>query len=82
MGEYVYKGFKVHYDIKKSKLENGLYRANAYVVCYIHPEGPDLTQKFQTEAPTKTNVRHEIKKNINKYIDFEWEQFLKMKGAI
>lgn len=75
MTEYVHKGFKISYAIKP--LENGLYQAHGYVVCQVDEDGgPSLTQKFRTEYPTKHGVEKEIKKIIEKYIDFEWKEFL------
>lgn len=80
MAEYIYKGFKVHYDIEKTEITGGLFQAQGYVICDSDTDGPTLTQKFQTESSLKSDVEHEIKKIINHYIDFEWKQYLKMRG--
>lgn len=80
MAEYIYKGFKVHYEIEKIKVAGGLFQAQGYVICDSDTDGPTLTQKFQTESSLKADAESEIKKIINRYIDFEWEQYLKMHG--
>ena len=77
MAEYIYKGLTVHYNIRKMNIN--LYQATGAV---IYPENDKKNaQKFQTEAPTKSGVQHEIKKIINDYIDFEWKGFIEMQDA-
>lgn len=78
MAEYAYKGFKIYYEVTPSKTVQGLYQATGYVMCSVHEQAPTLSQKFQTEYPTKIGVRKEIKKLIETYIDFEWKEFLEM----
>ncbi len=82
MTEYIYKGFKVHYLIKQDKKEPSSYNAKGSVICYIKGDGPTLSQKFQTEGPSKNFVQNEIKKMINSYIEFEWKQYIEMQGNI
>lgn len=80
MTEYIYKGFQIHYIMKHLKKQNDSYRATGSVFCYINGNGPALTQKFQTEGSSKDYVENEIKKIINNYIDFEWDQFVEAKA--
>jgi hypothetical protein len=77
--EYIYKGFKVHFAIKQNTKTHS-FCATGSVVCHTEGLGPDLTQKFQTEGPSKTYVQQELKKIINDYIEFEWKQFIEMQG--
>jgi hypothetical protein len=78
MAEYIYKGFKIFYDINPQKTEDDLYQASGYVLCNIDKAAPSPTQKFRTEYPTQQGVKIQIKKIIEEYIDFEWEEFLEM----
>ncbi|MGQ3888714.1 hypothetical protein ACQUW5_06730 [Legionella sp. CNM-1927-20] len=77
MPEYIYKGFKVVYNIDTDESNNKLYKADGYVQCLLdknnHPP-----QKFHTEYSTLAGVQEEIKKMLEDYIDFEWNEFNKM----
>jgi hypothetical protein len=80
MIEYNYKRFKIHYDITADKTKKDLYAADGYV---SDPYGRNkaLTEKrFHTEYVTKAGVKDEIKKLIENYIDFEWQEFYEIHG--
>lgn len=80
MADYIYKGFKVHYNIKNSLQSDAttLYTAEGSAT---RDDGTQLIpQTFQTESATKIGVRNEIKKLIEKTIDLEWKEFLDMRG--
>ena len=80
MIDYVYRGFKIQYNIDAFKQEMGLYKANGFVA------GPDdkkqttatAVKKFHTESPSMADAESQIKKLIEEYIDFEWSAFKKM----
>lgn len=74
MTEYIYKRFKVYYEIVPFA-ENTEYRAKAYVINYMDKNGPSLTEKFQTSSPCHDEAQREIKKLIERYIDFEYQQY-------
>lgn len=78
MSEYTYKGFKVFYSIVPVKSESKLYRADGYVKCFLDNKEPVVSRKFHTEYPTQTGVKNEIKKMLEEYIDFEWQEFYEM----
>lgn len=75
MSEYLYKDFKVIYHIKAIKgSHNKLYQADGHVVCYNNGcKRPSLSKKFHTEYPTRSGAQYEIKKQLEDYIDFEWQ---------
>lgn len=78
MAEYLYKGFNIHFAVKK--IENGLYQANGYVACYMNGDTPSLSKKFCTEDASKLAAETDIKTLIEKYIDFEWDAYLESDG--
>lgn len=79
MPEYVYKGFKIHYEIKSvQQSDENLYEAYGYVVNDMEGHALLSSQKFHTVFPTKVGVQHQIKKIIEDYIDFEWREFLEL----
>lgn len=80
MIEYNYKNFKIFYNIELDKTQNNLYIADGYVTCSIDKKKSILPRKFHTEYTTKTGVQNEIKKLIEHYIDFEWQEFYEMHG--
>jgi len=77
MTEYVYKGFKVYYEVALVE-ESNSYGACGHVVSFLDKDGLCLTEKFQTVSTKKDEAQREIKKLIEDYIDFEYEQFLKI----
>ncbi|KTD15983.1 Uncharacterised protein [Legionella lansingensis] len=77
MTQYVYKGFKVTYNVISSSEDPKLYKADGYVVRST-ARGGSPPQKFHTEYPTKKGAQNEIKKLLEDYIDFEWEEFYEM----
>lgn len=82
MPEYIYKGFKVSYDIKQND-NNKLYQAEGSVICCTNKKKQAaVTQKFQTEHSSKAGVQQEIKKIIHDYIDFEWKEFFEMQDEL
>ncbi|ARG96785.1 hypothetical protein [Legionella micdadei] len=75
MPEYSYRGFIISYKINVSK--DNLYKADGKVV----KQGKDasgIAQKFHTESLTESGAKKEIKKLIENYVDFEWEEFHSM----
>lgn len=77
--EYVYKGFKVSYNIELDKTSGHLFKANGYAECLVGKEqSTQPPRKFHTEYSTLVGVQTQIKKLVEDYIDFEWEEFKKM----
>lgn len=79
MKEYSYKGFKVVYNVQKAKSSTNLYSANGRAVCSLTGGEPTLLNKFHTEHPTRVGAENEIKKLLENYIDFEWQEFYALK---
>ncbi len=73
--EYLYKGFRLVYTIQKTKSSTNLYKANGHAICSLTQEERVLLNKFHTEHPTKSGAENEIKKLLENYIDFEWQEF-------
>lgn len=80
MKEYTYRGFKINYDIKPEKNYINLYKAYGYVECLRNKKANNPKINFTTEFPTLDGAQEEIKKIIKDYIDFEWDQFYKIKS--
>ncbi len=78
MPNYVYKGFKIHYEIPHDKTINNLYEAYGYFLTNKHDK-PAMLPRFHTIDASKVEVRHQIKKIIEDYIDFEWGKYVEMK---
>jgi len=78
MTEYVYRGFKVSYNVEAIKNSGQLYRADAYALCIMDNKKTVLPKKFHTEYSSLTGVQAEIKKMVEDYIDFEWKEYEKM----
>ncbi|MDI9819031.1 MULTISPECIES: hypothetical protein [unclassified Legionella] len=53
-----------------------LYKADGSVVA--RESKHSSLQKFHTEHPTKEGAKNEIKKLLEDYIDFEWQEFYEM----
>ncbi len=79
MPKYIYREFKVFYEITPRKNSHGLYKASGYTKCLINMNKKNQVIDFSTEFHTISGAKQEIKKIIEHYIDFEWEQFYKTK---
>ncbi|KTC85988.1 MULTISPECIES: hypothetical protein [Legionella] len=75
MPEYSYRGFQISYEINSSK--NRLYKADGKVIKQ-GKEQSSAPQKFHTEHFSEKGAKIEIKKLIENYVDFEWEEFHEM----
>lgn len=80
MTEYDYKNFKIHYNIQEDKTKNNLYVAEGYISNPQDNNNSCISRKFHTEYTTKAGVKNEIKKLIENYIDFEWQEFYEIHG--
>ena len=80
MKEYTYRGFKINYEIKPEKNCINLFKAYGYVECLRNKKSNNPIIDFTTEFPTKNGAQEEIKKIIKEYIDFQWNQFNKIKN--
>ncbi|WP_298625251.1 hypothetical protein [uncultured Legionella sp.] len=67
MYEYRYKNFLINYEINFSD-ELKVYLATG------EAKYSDCTQEFSTLDYSLKGVKKEIKKLIEQYVDFEWEQ--------
>lgn len=75
MPRYTYKGFTIYYDIMPT--DNNLYQAEGYV-CFSKENNQETSKKFHTEHSDEQEIESEIKRLLENYIDFEWNEFLKM----
>ncbi|MCL9683631.1 hypothetical protein [Legionella maioricensis] len=82
MPQYIYREFTVFYEITDQKNAHGLYNASGSVMCLINMNKKNQIVDFSTEFSTISGVKKGIKKIIEEYIDFEWEQFSKTKDAL
>ena len=82
MKEYIYRGFKINYDIKPENTYLNLYKAYGYAECLKNKEPKNRKINFATEFPTFNGAQEEIKKIIKEYIDFKWDQFYKIRNEL
>lgn len=80
MTEYNYKDFKISFNVELDKRKNNLYIADGYI-CPLNDTNPSLHRKFHTEHSNKAAAKTEIKKLIENYIDFEWQEFYEIHGG-
>jgi hypothetical protein len=80
MTEYDYKKFKIHYNIQSDKTKKNLYAADGYISNPLDSNCSCTARKFHTEYGTKSGVKNEIKKLIENYIDFEWQEYFEIHG--
>ncbi|KTC88138.1 MULTISPECIES: hypothetical protein [Legionella] len=80
MIEYNYKNFKIYYDIELDKKSTKLYTADGYIFTSVDKKNPVLARRFHTEHTSKRGVTTAIKRLIENYIDFEWEEFYEVHG--
>lgn len=80
MAEYSYKNFKIHYDIQLDKTKKNLYAADGYISNLRDKKCSCTARKFHTEFTTKSGVRDSIKKLMENYIDFEWQEYYEIHG--
>ena len=77
--EYIYKGFKISYQILTSELEKNTYRADGSLNYLLTVPKSFTPKKFHTEYNTHAGAEHEIKKLLENYVDFELKSFYDMK---
>ncbi|HAF88144.1 MAG: hypothetical protein CMF38_01295 [Legionellaceae bacterium] len=79
MNDYIYRGFKVQYNIHTLKKDLGLYKADGVIAGLAnHANASSAIKKFHTESSTIQEAEVQIKKLVEDYIDFEWTEFNKM----
>lgn len=77
---YNYKNFQIYYHIELDKRSTRLYTADGYIVNSLDKKNPMLARRFHTEHSSKRGAVTEIKRLIENYIDFEWEEFYEVHG--
>jgi len=80
MIEYIYKGFKISYNVTPTNLEKKTFNANGSAT-YLLNAPKFAQQKFHTEDNTQDGAEHEIKKLLENYVNFELKNFYDMKKA-
>lgn len=78
MPEYTYRECRVCYKIEPSQNPPDLYIASGYTEALNKVKSTHEKINFSTEHSTLGGARKEIKKIIEKYIDFEWDQLCKI----
>ncbi|KTD19816.1 hypothetical protein [Legionella londiniensis] len=80
MTEYIYKGFKISYNVESLELAGGgnLYKADGSVTYLLHKPKSFAPVKFHTEYESYSGAEHEIKKMLENYIDFELQSYYEM----
>ena len=79
MIEYIYKGFKISYQIHATPLDHNIYKADGSVAYLLNIPKSFSPKKFHTEFSTHLGAEHEIKKLLENYVDFELKNFYTMK---
>lgn len=73
MTEYEYKGFKLCYQIEPHQRDKKLFGSFGYIVNTNAQEA--ILAKFHTDFNTKEGVLTEIRRLMEEYVDFEWNQY-------
>ncbi|MBA2655395.1 MAG: hypothetical protein H0U70_00215 [Tatlockia sp.] len=81
MPEYSYKNFKIHYKIHQDKTKKNLYAADGYISSLTDNKNSCAPRKFHTEYTTRAGVQNEIKRLMENYIDFEWQEYYEIHGG-
>ena len=77
--EYIYKGFKISYDVMPSGVEQQTFKADGSLTYLLNMPKTFPPQKFHTEYSSFAGAEHEIKKLLENYVDFELKNFYDMK---
>lgn len=80
MKEYLYKGFKISYQIIVSDPEKNRFKAHGYVTYLPHGHHALPQAKFHTESDSAEHAERAIKKLLEHYINFERKNFHQMQN--
>lgn len=75
MIEYIYRGFKISYNVIADATQQNFYQAGGSAVYLMNSPKNLLPQKFHTEYNTYAGAEYEIKKLLENYVDFELKNF-------
>lgn len=78
MIEYIYKGFKISYNIVPAEIEKNTYKADGTAIYLFNKLTSCTPKKFHTEYVTRAGTEHEIKRLLENYVDFELKNFYDM----
>lgn len=76
MTEYIYKGFKISYQIETTEQEQ--YKADGKVIFLQEHSKCILPTRFHTVLDSYQGAETEIKKLLENYVDFELKNFYAM----
>ena len=78
MSHYQYKGFNLLYKTNLCT-ETNYYKAHGWVKL-IKNDKTTVTQEFRTQSVSLINATEEIKHLMERYIDFECQQYERLKS--
>jgi len=78
--EYIYRGFKISYNIEQEKQEETLYTATGHVTYLLSVPKSFIPANFHTEYDTHAGAEHEIRILLENYINFELKNFYDRKN--
>ena len=81
MPEYFYREFRVCYEIRAKHNSHVFFEASGYVQSLTNIGTTNQLINFSTEFATAEGAIREIKKIMEDYIDFEWEQFYRIQDS-
>lgn len=79
---YFYQGFEIEYSIEQPQESTKMCCSKGVILRNPGWSTSSSFQQFQTEASTIMEAELEIKRLINKYIDFEWNKYLEFQGNL
>lgn len=78
MSHYQYRGFNLRYKTNLCT-ETNFYEAHGWAKL-IKNNKTAVTQKFSTQSASLINATQEIKQLMERYIDFQWQQYERLKS--
>lgn len=75
MIEYIYKGFKLSYQIVAPEHEKKAYKANGSLTYLLNIPDSFLPKKFYNEHTTHSDAEHEIKQLLENHVNLELKKF-------
>ena len=76
MPQYIYKSFEIVYEVQQ--LNANEYEGRGTLSYKNERASPLLPQQFRTICQTAAGAEKKIKKLMEDYIDFEWDEFIEM----
>ncbi len=75
MIEYIYKGFKISYNISSKNTENHAFQADGSMTYLLNTPKSFVPKTFHTESVSHNDAEDAIKQLLENHIDLELKHF-------